>query len=153
MISDILRSVMAGQLNLPIMIVSSLGVLAMLFGLAIPVSTRPKLVPSVSNRDVLPGVPQIKGYPIIGVLPLFLRKGASHLLSKLIQTGNQGISYASVAGNILVSVHDPTMVKEVLAFPDNVASRYAQTLVAPLYQVSADRTTSPTATETPEPDV
>ncbi|KAN0074815.1 hypothetical protein V8E54_007426 [Elaphomyces granulatus] len=45
------------------------------------------------------------------------------LLSKLIAIGDDGISYVNVVNNVLVSVHDPVMVREVLAYPEEIASR------------------------------
>jgi hypothetical protein len=77
----------------------------------------------VSSRDVLPGVPEYKGVPFLGAMPTYLREGMPALLGKLIATGNEGISYANIVGNVLVSCHDPAMVREVHAMPDEVASR------------------------------
>ena len=78
---------------------------------------------SVSSDKVLPGVPQLKGVPILGALPIYLKYGMPHLLGKLIAIGQDGISYANIANNVLVSVHDPAMVREVLAYPEDIASR------------------------------
>jgi hypothetical protein len=46
------------------------------------------------------------------------------LLGKLIAVGDNGISFAHVGHNILVSVHGPELVKEVHSFSDQVSSRY-----------------------------
>ncbi len=78
---------------------------------------------SVSSDNVLPGVPKLEGVPILGAMPLYFKHGMPHLLGKLIAIGDDGISYANVANKILVSVHDPAMVREVLAFPGEIASR------------------------------
>ena len=78
---------------------------------------------SVSSDDVLPGVPALKSVPILGAMPIYLKYGMPHLLGKLIAIGDNGVSYASVVNNILVSVHDPSMVREVLAYPEEIASR------------------------------
>lgn len=78
---------------------------------------------SLSSRDVLPGVPEYKGVPFLGAMPTYLREGMPALLGKLIATGDEGISYANIVGNVLVSCHDPAMVREVHALPDEVASR------------------------------
>jgi hypothetical protein len=78
---------------------------------------------SVSSRDVLPGVPEFKGVPFLGAMPTYLREGMPALLGKLIATGDEGISYANIVGNVLVSCHDPAMVREVHAMPDEIASR------------------------------
>ena len=78
---------------------------------------------SVSSDNVLPGVPALKSVPILGAMPIYLKHGMPHLLGKLIAIGDNGVSYASVVNNILVSVHDPAMVREVLAYPEEIASR------------------------------
>ena len=78
---------------------------------------------SVSSDTVLPGVPQLKGVPILGAMPIYLKHGMPQLLGKLIAIGDNGISYANVVNNVLVSVHDPAMVREVLAYPEQIASR------------------------------
>ena len=76
-----------------------------------------------SSDNVLPGVPALKSVPILGAMPIYLKHGMPYLLGKLIAIGDNGISYASVVNNILVSVHDPAMVREVLAYPEEIASR------------------------------
>ena len=78
---------------------------------------------SVSSDDVLPGVPKFKGFPILGALPVYLKHGAPQLLGKLIALGENGISYAKVGNTFLVSVHDPAMIREVLAYSGEIASR------------------------------
>lgn len=78
---------------------------------------------SVAGSKILPGVPELKGYPIVGAMPLYLKNGMPDLLGKLIAVGGDGISYAKVVNNVLVSVHDPAMVREVLAYPEEIASR------------------------------
>ncbi|KAN0075036.1 Cytochrome P450 [Elaphomyces granulatus] len=77
----------------------------------------------VSSDNVLPGVPKLEGVPILGAMPIYLKHGMPQLLSKLIATGDDGISYVNVVNNVLVSVHDPVMVREVLAYPEEIASR------------------------------
>lgn len=78
---------------------------------------------SVSLDDILPGVPEYKGVPVLGAMPLLLKHGMPHLLEKLIAIGEGGISYANVFNKVLISVHDPAMVREVLAYPTEIASR------------------------------
>lgn len=78
----------------------------------------------VSPGSVLPGVPELKGVPILGAMPIYLKHGMPQLLGRLIDIGGDGISYANVVNNVLVSVHDPAMVREVLAYPEEIASRY-----------------------------
>ena len=73
--------------------------------------------------NVAPGIPELKGMPILGVIPVYLRHGMPQLLNELIAIGEDGISYAHVVTDILVSVHDPAMVREVLAYPEEIASR------------------------------
>jgi hypothetical protein len=76
-----------------------------------------------SPDNVLPGVRELEGVPFLGALPLYLKHGGAQFLSKLIAIGDNGISYANLAGIILISVHDPAMVREVLACPEEIASR------------------------------
>lgn len=78
---------------------------------------------SVFNSNPLPGVPELKGMPIFGAMPMYLQSGMPYMLGKLIAIGSEGISYANIVGNVLVSVHDPAMVREVHAMPDEIASR------------------------------
>lgn len=78
---------------------------------------------SASSENVLPGVPQLKGVPILGAMPMYFRHGMPPILGKLIAIGNDGISYVNVVNKVLVSVHDPAMVREILAYPEQVASR------------------------------
>ena len=78
---------------------------------------------SVSSDKILSGVPELQGVPILGVLPVYLRHGMPQLLGKLIAIGDDGISYANVFNKVLVAVHDPAMVREVLTYPEEIASR------------------------------
>lgn len=72
---------------------------------------------------VLPGVPKLKGYPILGAFPIYFRDGMALMLETLTTLGDEGIAYAQVGNKTLVSVHEPIMAKEILAFTDKVASR------------------------------
>ena len=78
---------------------------------------------SVSSEVVLPGVPELKGMPILGALPMYLKYGAPQLLGKLIALGENGISYAKIGNRFIVSVHDPAMIREVLSYSGEIASR------------------------------
>ena len=78
---------------------------------------------TLSSDDALPGVPELKGVPIVGALPMYLKHGAPQLLGRLIALGENGISYAKVGNRFLVSVHDPAMAREVLAYSGDIASR------------------------------
>lgn len=78
---------------------------------------------SVSSDKVLAGVPELKGVPVLGALPMLLKHGMPQLLGKLIALGDSGISYANVVNKTLVSVHDPAMIREVLAYSGEIASR------------------------------
>lgn len=49
------------------------------------------------GEGVLPGVPELKGYPILGVMPIYLKFGMPQLLGKLIAKGEEGIAYADVS--------------------------------------------------------
>lgn len=78
---------------------------------------------SVLSQSVLPGVPRLNGYPVLGAIPIYFRDGMALMLETLTTLGDDGIAYAQVGNKTLVSVHDPIMAKEVLAFPDDIASR------------------------------
>ena len=78
---------------------------------------------SAFSEGVLPGVPKLKGYPILGAIPIYFRDGMALMLETLTTLGDDGIAYAQVGNKTLVSVHDPVMVREVLAFTDKIASR------------------------------
>ena len=80
---------------------------------------------TVVSEDILPGIPELKGIPVLGAVPLYFSLGAPQLLEKLIAAGSSGISYANLVRSTLVSVHDPALVKEVLSYPEEVASRWA----------------------------
>lgn len=78
---------------------------------------------SALSEGVLPGVPKLKGYPVLGAIPIYFRDGMALMLETLTALGDDGIAYAQVGNKTLVSVHDPVMAKEVLAFTDKIASR------------------------------
>jgi hypothetical protein len=78
---------------------------------------------SITSEGTLSGVPKFKGYSIFGAIPIYFKQGAPQLLQGLIAIGEDGISYAKIGNEVLVSIHDPAMVREVLSFPDEVASR------------------------------
>lgn len=78
---------------------------------------------SITSEAILPGVPKLKGFSIFGAIPIYFKQGAPQLLRNLIAIGGDGISYAKVGDKFLVSIHDPAMVREVLSFPDEIASR------------------------------
>ena len=84
---------------------------------------------SLSIDDYLPEVPEYKGVPVLGALPVLLKHGMPRLLEKLITIGEGGISYTNVFNKFLISVHDPAMVREVLAYPTDIASRYRNCVV------------------------
>lgn len=103
-----------GTLNPSIVVTATVG-LVLILGLL--------TFKSVLSDKILPGVPQLKGYPVLGAMPIYLKHGMPQLLGRLIAIGDGGISYANVVNNVLVSVHDPAMVKEVLSYPEEIASR------------------------------
>ena len=113
MIPDSLHS-FGAEMNPSVVVTATVGLL-MLWGFL--------TFKSISSNNVLPGVPEFKGVPIMGAIPIYLRHGMPQLLGKLIAIGDHGISYANVVNNVLVSVHDPIMVREVLAYPGEIASR------------------------------
>lgn len=102
------------DLSPPVVVTAAVGLLMLLGFLTFK---------SVSSGDILPGVPELQGVPILRVMPTYLKHGMPHLLSKLIAIGDDGISYANVINNYLVSVHDPAMIREVLTYPEGIASR------------------------------
>lgn len=83
---------------------------------------------STFSGDVLPGVPRLRGYPVLGAIPIYFRDGMALMLEALAILGDDGIAYAQVGNKTLVSVHDPVMAKEVLSFTDDVASRLVHRL-------------------------
>ena len=68
-------------------------------------------------------LPELKGVPFLGAMPIYLKHGMPQLLGKITPIGDDGISYADVVNNVLVSVHDSAMVQEVLVYPEEIASR------------------------------
>ena len=103
-----------GEMNPSIVVTSAVGLLMLLGFLTFK---------SMTSDGPLPGVPELKGVPIFGAMPIYLKYGMPKLLGKLIAIGEDGVSYANVVNNVLVSVHDPAMVREVHSYPDEVASR------------------------------
>ena len=78
---------------------------------------------SALSEGVLTGVSKLKGYPILGAIPIYFRDRMALMLETLTTLGDDGIAYAQVGNKTLVSVHDPVMAREVLAFTDKIASR------------------------------
>jgi hypothetical protein len=113
MIADLLQEHISG-LGPLVTITSVFGIL-MCLGLLTFTST--------ASDSVLPDVPKLKGYPILGAIPVYFRDGMALMLETLTSLGDEGIAYAQVGNKTLVSVHDPVMAKEVLAFTDKIASR------------------------------
>lgn len=76
-------------------------------------------------RDVsiLSGVPKLEGLSFLGVILLSIRHGASEVVAQLLHIATDGISYASLAGNTLVFVHDTAMIQQLLAMPEEFVSR------------------------------
>lgn len=70
----------------------------------------------------LPGVPKLEGN-IISFMYIYLRRGIPELLNRLIAISNDGISYTNVAKTVVVLIHEPALVREVLNLPVEVASR------------------------------
>lgn len=83
---------------------------------------------------------------ILGAIPIYFRDGMALMLETLTTLGDDGIAYAQVGNKTLVSVHDPVMAKEVLAFTDKIASRYTthdnidlSVLITSLYRLGDPR--------------
>ena len=74
--------------------------------------------------SVLPGVPKLEGLSFLGVILLSMRHGASEVVARLLHIATDGISYASVASNVIVFVHDTAMIRQLLAMPEEFVSRY-----------------------------
>ena len=113
MTSDALHELVA-DMNPSVAVTAAVGLL-MLFGIF--------TFKSVSSDHVLPGVPKLKGVPFLGAMPTYFMHGMPQLLGNLIAIGDDDISYANVVNKILVSVHDPSMLREVLAYPEQIASK------------------------------
>jgi hypothetical protein len=77
--------------------------------------------------DVLPVVPQLRGVPLLGSTPEYFRYGMPRLMESLIALGGEGISYAKCLKVTLVSIHNPAMVKRVLALLEDDSLRYCRT--------------------------
>jgi hypothetical protein len=72
---------------------------------------------------VLPEVPKLQGLSFLRVILLSITHGASEVVARLLDIATDGISYASVAGNVLVFVHDTAMIRQVLAMPEEFVTR------------------------------
>ncbi|KAF2626373.1 putative N-alkane-inducible cytochrome P450 [Macroventuria anomochaeta] len=94
---------------------------------------------SAVSEAALPNVPKLKGYPVLGAIPIYFRDGMALLLETLTTLGEDGIAYAQVGNKTLVSVHDPVMAKEVLAFTDKIASRQEPCSYEPLFSTKLTR--------------
>ncbi|KAF3039826.1 hypothetical protein E8E11_005344 [Didymella keratinophila] len=57
---------------------------------------------SAAFGSVLPGVPKLKGYPILGAIPIYFRDGMALMLETLTTLGDEGIAYAQVGNKTLV---------------------------------------------------
>lgn len=113
MTSDALHE-LVGDMNPSVAVTAAVGLLMLLGFLTFK---------SISSDHVLPGVPQLKGVPFLGAMPTYFMHGMPQLLGNLIAIGGDGISYAKVVNKVLVSLHDPAMLREVLAYPEEIASR------------------------------
>ena len=71
----------------------------------------------------LPGVPELKGVPVLGVLPIYLIYYIPQILGKLVTIGVDGISYARIVNKVIISIQDPMMAQQILTFPNEVSSR------------------------------
>ena len=78
---------------------------------------------SISGHTILPGVPEYRSFLSFGPMLISLTQGMPELLSRMMAVGSEGVCYANVMGNIVVSIHDPAMMREVLQYPDEIASR------------------------------
>lgn len=73
--------------------------------------------------SILPEVPKLEGLSFLGVILLSMTHGASGIVDRLLYIATDGISYAGVAGNVLVFVHDTAMIRQLLAMPEEFVSR------------------------------
>ena len=73
--------------------------------------------------SILPGVPKLEGLSFLGSILLSMTHGASGVVDRLLDIATDGISYASVAGNILVFVHDTAIIRQLLAMPEEFVTR------------------------------
>jgi hypothetical protein len=73
--------------------------------------------------SILPEVPKLQGLSFLRVILLSIKHGASEVVARLLNIATDGISYASVAGNVLVFVHDTAMIRQFLAMPGEFVTR------------------------------
>jgi hypothetical protein len=73
--------------------------------------------------SILPEVPKLQGLSFLRVILLSITRGASEVVARLLDIATDGISYASVAGNVLVFIHDTAMIRQVLAMPEEFVTR------------------------------
>ena len=78
---------------------------------------------SISGQNLLPGVPEYRNFPVFGPMLISLTQGMPELLGRMMAVGSERISYTNLLGNVVVSIHDPAMMREVLQYPDEIASR------------------------------
>jgi hypothetical protein len=72
---------------------------------------------------ILPEVPKLQGLSFLRVILLSITHGASEVVARLLNIATDGISYASVAGNVLVFVHDTSMIRQLLSMPEEFLTR------------------------------
>lgn len=75
------------------------------------------------NVSIVPGVPKLDGLSFLGFVLLSVRHGTSEVVDRLLRIATDGISYACVANNVLIFVHDTTMIRQLLAMPEEFVSR------------------------------
>lgn len=52
---------------------------------------------TMHTEAILPGVPELKGWPVLGAMPTYLKFGMPQLLGKLIAIGDDGVSFTNVS--------------------------------------------------------
>ena len=71
----------------------------------------------------LPEAPKLKGLSFLKTVLLSMIHDAPGIIDRLLDISTDGISYASVAGNVLVFVHDTAMIRQLLAMPEEYVTR------------------------------
>jgi hypothetical protein len=83
-----------------------------------------------SSASNLPEVPSLEGLSFLRVILLSMTHRASGVVDRLLDIAIDGISCASVAGNVLVFVHNTAMIRQLLAMPEEFITRSEASLNA-----------------------
>ncbi|TLD27625.1 Elongator complex protein 1 [Venturia nashicola] len=81
----------------------------------------------------LPGIPRVRGNPLLGLLPYSCYNGLAPTLNLLYEASEkQGLSYGWMGSKVLVLLRNEGMIRFILSRPDEIVSRTGgQRLMAP----------------------